>query len=146
MQLYNELKSKLNKIGFAGNELLSLENLLKDFESHNASETFMRYTVDNKFNDQFYVEVTPEGENICINLNEFISQLFNVVEEFPLLIEFLGCPYFEDCFIPGQLNKQNYNQYKKMREEINEKFQDVGLKDFTEELDITNNLLNWVYM
>lgn len=146
LQLYYELKSKLRKIGFAGNEILSLEILLKDFEKQNASETFMRYTVDNKFNDQFYVEVTPDGENVCINLDEFITQFCNVIEELPVLIEFLGSPYFEDYFIPGQLNKENYNKYKKMRERIYEKFQERDMRDFTEKLDITNKLLNWVYM
>lgn len=144
-QLFSELMSRLKQIGFKENDFKDLKDILNNFKSKNALPTFMRYTVDEHLDDQFYVELTNEGENTCINLEEFAGKFIGVIETLPMLVEFLGDPYFGDNFEKGQLNKSNYDFYKSESERIDKHFGKYDPKYFTENLNTTNKTLQWVY-
>ena len=143
-QLFSELMSRLKLKGFKEKDFSSLKSILDDFKSKNALCTFMRYTVDDKWNDQFFVELTASGENTCINLPEFTEKLFNIVYELSMLTEFLGVPYFGDMFSKGELSKANFDLYVAESERLEEKFK-IDEDKFTDNLDVTNKVLRWVH-
>lgn len=118
---------------------------MDDFKAKNASPTFMRYTVDDHFNEQFYIDKHTEGINTCINLNNFFENFSNIIETLPLLVEFLGVPYFGDLFSSGELNKANYDRYLAEDKRTNEVFFKNKIELFTENLDLTNTTLEYVF-
>ena len=141
--LFSELMSRLRLRGFKESDFPSLKSILADFKSKNVLFSFMRYTVDKDWNEQFYVIKNEERENTCINIKIFFKKFAGVLEELPLLTEFLGVPYFGDAFLPGELNKENYDKYVAENNRLNEKYKALDEKPFAENLDITNYLLNW---
>ncbi|MDE7264851.1 MAG: hypothetical protein K2N52_01075 [Clostridia bacterium] len=145
-QLFCELMSRLKKLGFNDSDFKDLKDVLSEFKDKKALPTFMRYTVDEKQNEQFYAELTPDGENTCINIYKFTEKFFGIIKTLPVLIEFLGDPYFGDNLKKGELTKTNYVKYLKMVEDVDKAFEKYNKEYFAENLNLTNEMLQWIYL
>lgn len=127
-QLLSELISRLKQMKFSGKELENLKALLDDFDKQAfvPDPAFMRYTVDDKGNDQFYV-ARNNGENICIKIREFSEMMAASADEIIPIINFLAMPFFEEYdYLPsgGKMDKEAFIINKKAEERIENTFSD----------------------
>ena len=149
-QLLNELINRLKQMKFSGKELENLKALLDDFDKQAIvpDPTFMRYTVDDKGNDHFYV-ARNNGENICIKIREFLEMMAHSIDEIISIINFLAMPFFEENdYLPsgGKMDKDAFIINKQEEERIEKAFSvfDIPLVE-KEELAGVANIIDVVW-